>query len=126
MPLPKWSNWPITIKVQVVFVLAGTVLPLALIAIAGLGASGPDFEGLLVLPGVIGYLLLCPGLNLYGALDNNQNFVPALIVNGLIFFVVGTAVGMAESSKRRRYAARRDPSQPTSTGTPEPHHSTNP
>jgi hypothetical protein len=40
-----WSGWSITRKVQVVFVLAGTVVPIALLLLTIFSSSGPDWEG---------------------------------------------------------------------------------
>jgi hypothetical protein len=101
----RLTDWSITRKIQVVFLLAGTVVPLAFMLLTVLPASGPDWEGAFWPVGLVGALLLAPGSTLCKALGTGEpGSLIVFFTNGITFFLVGTLVGSLESAKRKRCA----------------------
>src|SRR5689334_16483847 len=89
--IPAWSKWPFLIRVQVTSLLAGVIIPLGLLAIFALTATGPDFEGAWSIVAVPGMILMLPGFGLCFLFNLNRDL--ALPVNGLFYLAAGTLFG---------------------------------
>src|ERR1051325_66681 len=98
-----WADWSIRSKVQVVFLLVGSLAPIALLLLAILPSSGPDWEGAFWPVGLLGMLLLAPGMILCKALEIGEPIsISAFVADGVIYLLMGTFFGSLENAKRKR------------------------